>query len=102
MFWLQFYLKEGSRKFCFRLYQLELGNSPPWPKLLLPLGVDVWPWAWEGRAKPSFENIDPIEPLGMLSVDGIRMEKESFEIKSGRSSDDDEDGAKVATEKPTG
>jgi len=47
--------------------------------------------------------MDPIKPLGMLSVDGILTEKESLlEMKSGRSSEDDEDGAKVATERPTG
>ena len=83
------------------VYQLELENSPPWPMLLLPLGPENWMGEW--LAKPLSENIDPIKPLGMLSVDGILAEKESLlEMKSGRSSEDDEDGAKVATEKPTG
>lgn len=59
--------------------------------------------AREGDVKPPFENIDPIEPLAMLSVAGVCVEKGSLlEVKSSRSSEDDEEGANVATEKPTG
>lgn len=69
--------------------------------LLLLFGWAVWPENWrEEDAKPPFENI---EPPGMLSVAGAGVEKESLlKMKSGHSSEDDDDGAKVATDKPKG
>lgn len=62
--------------------------------------LDFSPWA---MLLPPLEKIEPMEPLDKFSDDGIRVEKESLlDVKSGLSSDDDEDGAKVAIEIPTG
>lgn len=49
------------------------------------------------------EKIEPTEALDVFSNKGIRLEKDSLlEMNSCRRSEDDEDGAKVATENPIG
>lgn len=86
--------------------QLDERTSLPWTAavLLLPLGVeeDPCPVCWE--LEWVFENVEPTEPVELL-IEDIRLENASLldpDKSSGLKSDDDEDGAKVPIDDPTG
>lgn len=90
--------------------QFDEWTSLPWTAaaLLLPLEVeeDPWPICWELEwgILPLFENVEPTEPVELL-IEDIRLENASLldpDKSSGLKSDDDDDGAKVPIEDPTG
>lgn len=59
----------------------------------------------EWGTRPLFERIEPTDPLDVLTDEDIRVETESLldpEISSGRKSEDEDDGARVPIEDPTG
>lgn len=54
---------------------------------------------------PLFEKVEPTDPLDVLIDEGILDETESLldpEISSGRNSEDEDDGASIPIEDPTG
>lgn len=91
--------------------QLDEQTSLPWTAavLLLTLGVEEDPcppvcWELEWGVIPVFENVEPTEPVELL-IEDIRLENASLldpDKSSGLKSDDDEDGAKVPMDDPTG
>ena len=84
-------------------------NSPVGPVLVLPLvGVELCPGGWvvgRGGRVPLLEKIEPTESLEVFIEEGILVARASLwdpEISSGLSSDEEDDGAKVPIEEPTG
>jgi hypothetical protein len=75
---------------------------------VLPFEVPE-PWAEGCTVKwgtdPLFEKVEPTDPLEVLIDKDILDETESLldpEISSGRNSEDEDDGARVPIEDPTG
>lgn len=64
--------------------------------------ADCWPPKW---ATPPLETVEPTDPLTVLSDEDVLAETESLlvpELSSGRNSDDEDDGASVPIDDPTG
>ena len=73
------------------------------PVEVLGFWVDCWRLAWEPG--PPFENVEPTDPLELLIDEDILAEVESLvdpRVSSGRKSEDEDDGASVPTDDPTG
>ena len=80
--------------------------------MLLPLppvveGLELCPdcCKLECGTGPLLEKIEPTDPLDVLIVEDIRVVAESLldpEISSGRKSEDEDEGARVPIEAPTG
>lgn len=66
--------------------------------------ADCWRLEWE--TEPPFENVEPTDPLEVLIADDILADEVVSLMdaiySSGRKSDDEDDGASVPTEDPTG
>lgn len=98
-------LREGMSKSGA---QLDVRTSPTCPLLLLPVeGVELWPGCWivEWGMGVLLEKVEPTEPAAVLKEVDILVDKTSLldpDKSSGLKSDDEDDGAKVAIEDPTG
>lgn len=69
----------------------------------LELGADGWILDWE--TGPTVDKVRPTDAVDVLVDDDILDEADSMldpEASSGRNSDDEDDGARVAMEEPTG
>lgn len=67
--------------------------------LLVVEGPDFWTLEWE--AGPLFEYFEPTDPLGVLVDEDNLVELESL-LGLDRRSEDEDDGASVPIEDPTG
>lgn len=98
-------------KVCTFLFQLEMWISVfsvllPLPPLVIG-APEVWPdcCVLEWGTDSLFEKVEPTEALDVLIDEDIRVETESVldpDMSSGRKSEDEDDGARVPIDDPTG
>ena len=74
--------------------------------MVVTKGPEPWAdgWAFDSEMDPPVEKVEPTSPVDVLDDDEVLFETDSWldpEVASGRNSDDDEDGARVAIDEPT-